>query len=221
MEQPLSRAHHRQLYGMAFRLCALEQCTRSRDAECFRSSIAPSAILTATWLHAFSLVQVQMFGEIFHRVSLWNWCCFTPFFPSIFMRRPAWVKKRIEDARKHHIMRDTCRQFSFSELSVVWDDVQKSTGRCAEKLPGSCFVCESVETAQSPGDETHAVATRSRARKQYALLWFFAPFGGQLCPWTCARTKTRADVNVRRPLCKQRCGWLIFSCIFFHCICCI
>ena len=88
----------------------------------------------------------------------------------------------------------------------------------------SCFMCESVETAQSLGDETHAVATLSTwAREHYALSWSFASFGGQLCPSTCVRTRTRADGNGRRlPLkTKMRMAHIIMNFFLFHCICCI
>ena len=125
MEQPLSRAHHRQLYGMAFRLCALEQCTRSRDAECFRVH----RTLSNTHSHMATCVRARTDSRRdISTGSAFGIGAVSPHFLSIFMRRPAWVKKRIEDARKHKIMRDTCRQF-LSELSVVWDDVQKKEHR--------------------------------------------------------------------------------------------
>ena len=54
------------------------------------ASIAPSAILTATWLHAF--VRTQMFGEIRPQGQSLKEVLFDPL-SFIFFRRPAGRKK--------------------------------------------------------------------------------------------------------------------------------
>ena len=68
------------------------------------ASIAPSAILTATRLHAF--VEVQISGEIF--LSLWELVLsHSIYYPHLCGSQRS-VKKRIEDALwKHQILRDT------------------------------------------------------------------------------------------------------------------
>ena len=73
----------------------------------------------------------------------------------------------------------------------------------------SCCTCEPMETAQSLGDDTHAVGTRPKwARKHGLRIWC-----GPSCRWVARvahrqvlGTRTWANVNVRpRPL-AQRIG---------------
>ena len=67
----------------------------------------------------------------------------------------------------------------------------------------SCCMCEPTEKAQSLGDDTHAVGTGARTAH---LVWSFMSVGCKPGPSIGARTRTRADMNVRPRPFAQRTG---------------
>ena len=76
-------------------------------------------------------------------------------------------------------------------------------------MPMSCCMCEPMETAQSLGDDTHAVAMGPMWAGEHGLhcvVWSLMSVGCKPGQSTGARTRTRANVSVRpRPL-AQRTG---------------
>ena len=87
----------------------------------------------------------------------------------------------------------------------------KGAPRCggAQEMSMSCCMCEPMETAQSLGDDTHAVVLGPMWASEHGLhcvVWSLLSVGCKPGPSISARTRTRADVNVRpRPL-AQRTG---------------
>ena len=86
---------------------------------------------------------------------------------------------------------------------VVRRDVEGALEMCM-----SCCMREAMETAQSPGDDAHAVGIRPKwARSRTTLSVIQCVCGLRAWPIDmCAQTRTRANVNIRpRPL-AQRTG---------------
>ena len=67
----------------------------------------------------------------------------------------------------------------------------------------SCCMCEPSETAQSPGDDTHAVAARPKWIQEHGFHRVCGPFYrwvASLAHREVLETRTRAEVTVRPPV---------------------
>ena len=107
----------------------------------------------------------------------------------------------VENTSCKHVQRTSChsgiyRQFSDRGFLIRERSLANETVRW---LTTSSCMYEPMETAQSPGDDTHAVVTRPKGHQctDCAAVWSFLSVGWQLGPPMGARTRTRAEVNVR------------------------
>ena len=74
----------------------------------------------------------------------------------------------------------------------------------------SCCMCKPMETAQSLGDDTHAVGARPKWASEHGIHTECGPVVSIGCkpgPSTSARTRTWAEVNVRPQPLEIKTGW--------------
>ena len=93
-------------------------------------------------------------------------------------------------------------RFLVSTVLIKWKNGAPSRGGASEMTMSSCM-CEPMETAQSLGDDTHAVVTRLKGHQSTdcTVCGSWRRCVESLAHQMRARTRTRANVNVRpRPL---------------------